>query len=110
MGATVETGGSQDEKFTVNKFQECVEAWRDTMNCPTGMLNILRRAEVFDFMFGPFHFENDEIDMAIANYDDIAMELKLFGQSVYLDVDFLQEKQKFHAEGEQHLTPKKTPR
>jgi hypothetical protein len=34
-------------------------------------------------MFGPLNFKNEEIDdaidYAIANYDDIAMELKLFG-------------------------------
>ena len=110
MGAAVETDGSQDEKFIIDKFQECVEAWKYTMNFPTGMLNILRRAEVFDFMFGPFHLRNDEIDMAIDNYDDIAMELKLFGQSFYLDTDFLAREKKNHAEGEQYLTPKKTPR
>jgi hypothetical protein len=43
------------------------------------MLNILRRTEVFHFMFGPFNFKNEEIDDVVANYDDIAMELKLFG-------------------------------
>jgi hypothetical protein len=53
------------------------------------MLNILRRVDAFNFMFGPFHFKNNEIDMAIANYDEIVMELKLFGQSIYLNVDFL---------------------
>jgi hypothetical protein len=30
IGETVETKGSHDEKFTVNKFQECDDAWRDT--------------------------------------------------------------------------------
>ena len=53
------------------------------------MLNILRREKVFDFMFGPFIFEKEEIDDAIANYDDIAMEMKLFGKIVYLDTDLL---------------------
>jgi hypothetical protein len=73
------------------------------------MLNILRREEVFDFMFGPFHFENDEIDMAIANYDDIAMELKLFGQRVYLDVDFLARETKIpHRGGATFNSRKKT--
>jgi hypothetical protein len=46
--------------------------------------------------------------MAIANYDAIAMELKVFGESIYLDIDFLAREKKFHIEGEQHLTPKKT--
>jgi len=59
------------------------------MNCQTCMLNILRREEVFNFMFGPFHFKNRDIYMAIPNYDDIAKELKLFGHRIYLDVDFL---------------------
>jgi hypothetical protein len=67
----------------------CVDAWRDTTNCPIGMINILRRTKVFDFMFGPFNFENDEIDDAIVNYDDKSMALKLFGHNVYLDVDLL---------------------
>ena len=80
------------------------------MSCPTCMLNILRRAEVFDFMFGPFNFENDEINMAIANYDEIAMELKYFSQSVYLDVDFLERETKIPYIGGATFNSKRTPK
>jgi hypothetical protein len=72
------------------------------------MLNFLRRIKVFEFMFGAFNFKNDEINMAIANYDDIAMELKQFVWSIYLDDDLLARQKKIHADGEQHLTPKKS--
>jgi hypothetical protein len=72
--------------------------------------NILRRAEVFDFMFGTFHFEKDEIDMDIANYNDIAMELKLFGQRVCLEVDFLAREKKIPWRGGATFNFKKIPK
>jgi hypothetical protein len=74
------------------------------------MLNILRREEVFDFMFGPFHFENDEMDMAIPNYNDIAMELKLFVQRVYLDIDFLVRETQIPCRGGATFNSKKNPK
>ena len=75
---TVDTWGSQKDKFTIKNFKECVDTWRDINNCPTGMLDILKRADVFEFIFGQFDFQNDEIDEAKENYDHIAMELKIF--------------------------------
>ena len=53
------------------------------------MLNIPRRGEVYRFIFGQFVFQNDEIDDAIENYDDKAMELKIFGKSINLDPDLV---------------------
>jgi hypothetical protein len=74
------------------------------------MLNILRRAEVFDFMIGPFNLKNEDIDDEIANYDDIAMEMKLFGQSAYLHVDFLARETKIPCRGGATFNSKKKPK
>lgn len=63
----IDTRGSQ-EIFTVKKFRECANTWGDTNNRPLDMLDISRRGEVYKFIFGPFIFQNDEIDDAIENY------------------------------------------
>lgn len=84
----IDTRGSQ-EIFTVNKFRECADTWGDTNNFPLDMLDIPRRGEVYKFIIGPFVFQNDEIDDAIENYDDKAMELKIFGKIINLDPDLV---------------------
>ena len=40
---------------------------------------------MFDFLFGMFRFDNDDIDKAISNYDYVNMELRIFGTRVYLN-------------------------
>ena len=40
---------------------------------------------MFDFLFGMFSFDNEEIDKAILNYDYVNMELRIFGTRVYLN-------------------------
>ena len=47
--------------------------------------------------------------MAIDNYDDIVMELKLFGQSIYLDVDLLARATKIPCRGGATFNSKKYP-
>ena len=77
--------GSQVEWFTMKKFQENAAEWSDTSIWPTGMLNILLREGVNRFIFGHFNYQKDEIDDAIYNYDQGAMELHIFRKSVHLD-------------------------
>lgn len=43
-----------EEKFIVKKFEECVDTWRDTKFFPLGMLDILRRAKVYNLYLDSF--------------------------------------------------------
>ena len=51
FGTVVETRESIDGRFTVKKFHECTDAWRDEKNWPSCMETILRKAEVFNFFW-----------------------------------------------------------
>jgi hypothetical protein len=73
------------------------------------MLNILRRAELFDFVFGEFNLQNQEIYDVIVNHGDGAMELKFFGKRVYLDPYLVAKVKKKKIEGEKCLTTRKPP-
>jgi hypothetical protein len=55
---TMEIGGSQDDRFTLKKFQECVYAWRDKNNLSKCILNISRTTKTYDFVFGQLNFQN----------------------------------------------------
>ena len=85
----IETRASTYDRFTLKKFQECTHTWRDEKNWPSGMETILRKGGVFDFLFGMFSFDNEEIDKAILNYDYVNMELRIFGTRVYLNHDLV---------------------
>jgi hypothetical protein len=46
----IEIRASEDDFFIMNKFQESVDAWRDTNKWSTNMLNILRKVKEYDFV------------------------------------------------------------
>jgi hypothetical protein len=46
----IEIRASKDEFFIMKKFQESVDAWRDTNKWSTNMLNILRKVKEYDFV------------------------------------------------------------
>jgi hypothetical protein len=46
----IEIRASEDEFFIMKKFQESVDAWRDTNKWSTNMLNILRKVKEYDFV------------------------------------------------------------
>ena len=56
---------------------------------PPGMETILRKAEVFDFLWGMFSYVDEEIDEAILKYDVGNTELIIFWKWVYLDSDLV---------------------
>jgi hypothetical protein len=61
-------------------------------------------------MIGPFNLKNEDIDDDIVNYDDIAMEMKLFGQSAYLHIDFLARETKIPCIGGTTFNSEKKPK
>ena len=86
---TVETQSSTDDRVIVKKFQEKSDAWRDPKMWPAGMETILRKAKVFDFLWGMFSYVDEEIDEKISKYDAENTELIIFGKRVYLDLDLV---------------------
>jgi hypothetical protein len=44
----IEIRASQDENFIMKKFQEIVDAWRDTNKWSTNMLIILKKVKEYD--------------------------------------------------------------
>ena len=106
---TVETGGFQVDRFTMKNFQETGNAWRDRGKWPICMLNILLRVGVHEFVFAQFNFQNEEIDDAICNYGDGAMELPIFGRRVHLDPNLVSRATRIPHKGEQRWLPRKPP-
>ena len=58
------------------------------------METILRKARVFEFLFGMFSFDNEEIYAEHLNYDYVNMELIIFGTRVYLNLDLVSQETK----------------
>ena len=56
---------------------------------PLVMETILRKVEVFEFLWGMFSYVDKEIDEVILKYDAGNMELIIFGKHVYLDPDLV---------------------
>ena len=56
---------------------------------PPGMETILRKVEVFNFLWGMFSYVDEEIDEAISKYDAGNTELIIFGKQVYLNPDLV---------------------
>ena len=104
------TRASTYDRFTLKQFQECTDTWRDEKNWPSGMETILRKAGVFDFLFGMFSFDNLEIDEAILNYDYVNMELRIFGIRAYLNPDLVSQATKFPRRGGKIFSYWKTPK
>ena len=73
------------------------------------MESILRKGRVFDFLFGMFSFDNEEIDKAILNYDYVNMELIFFGTRVYLNLDLVSQETKIPCRGGDILALGKPP-
>lgn len=71
------------------------------------MLYILRREKFHKFICGEFNFQNGELNDTIAKYHDMAMKLNFLGRVISWTFILSQETQKFHIDGEKHLTPKK---
>ena len=109
--ATVaETRASTDDMFTVKKFQECTDAWRDENNWPSGMETILRKARVFEFLFGMVNFDSKEIDNAILKYDVGNMELRIFGTRVYINPNLVSQATKIPRRGGGIFSSWKSPK
>ena len=81
----VETQSSTDDRVTVKKFQENPDAWRDANMWPPSMETILRKVEVFEFLWGMFSYVDEEIDEEIFKYDARNTKLIIFGKRVYLE-------------------------
>ena len=56
---------------------------------PLGMETILRKEEVFEFLWGMFSYVDEEIDEAISKYDVRNTKLIIFGKRVYFDPDLV---------------------
>ena len=74
------------------------------------METILRKAQLFDFLFGMFNFDNEEIDREILNYDYVNMELRNFGTRVYLNPDLVSQATKIPHIWEDSFSYWKTPK
>ena len=85
----VETQSSTDDRVIVKQFLENFDAWRDAKMWPPGMETILRKEEVFDFLWGMFSYVDEEIDEAIQKYDAGNKKLIIFGKWVYLNPDLV---------------------
>ena len=107
---TFETRESINDRFTVNKFHACSDARRDENNWPSGMETISRKAKVFEFLFGMFSFDNEEIYESIVNYDYVHMELRIFGTMVYLNLDLVSQATKIPRRGGDSFRYWKTPK
>ena len=67
---------------------------------PLGMETILRKEEVFEFLWGMFSYVDEEIDEEIQKYDVGNMELIIFWKQVYLDPDLVSQATNIPREGE----------
>ena len=76
---------------------------------PPGMETILRKAEVFDFLWGMFSYVDDDIDEAILKYDARNTEIIMFGKWVYLDPDLVVQATNIPCRGGVILSSRKTP-
>ena len=65
---------------------------------------------MFDFLFGMFMFDNEEIDEAILNCDVVNMELRVFGMRVYLNLDLVSQATKIPRKGGDIFSSWKTPK
>ena len=104
----VETQFSIDDRVTVKNFQEKYDAWRDAKMWPPGMKTILRKAEVFDFLWGRFSYVDEEIDQEILKYDVGNTKLIIFGKWVYLDPDLVSQATNIPCRGGVILSSRKT--
>ena len=76
---------------------------------PPCMETILRKAEVFNFLWGMFSYVDEEIDEAILKYDTGNTELIIFGKRVYLDHDLVSRATNIPRRGGAILSSRKTP-
>jgi len=51
--------------------------------------DILRKAKVFEFLFGQFNFVDEDVDEAIFNYDVEAIDLRIFGKRTHFTLIWL---------------------
>ena len=76
---------------------------------PPGMETILRKAEVFNFLWGMFSYVDEEIDEAISKYDAGNTELVIFWKWVYLDHNLVLPAINIPRRGGAILSSRKTP-
>ena len=76
---------------------------------PLGMETIMRKAKVFDFLWGMFSYVDEEIDYAISKYDVGNTELIIFGKWVYLDPDLVSRDKNIPSRVGAILSSRKTP-
>ena len=76
---------------------------------PPSMETILRKAEVFDFLWGMFSYVYEEIDEAIYKYDTGNIELIIFGKRVYLDPDLASQATNIPCKGGSDFKLKENP-
>ena len=76
---------------------------------PPGMETILRKAEVFKFLWGMFSYVYEEIDEAISKYDVGNTKLIIFEKWVYLDPDLVARATNIPCRGGVILSSRKTP-
>ena len=77
---------------------------------PPCMETILRKEEVFKFLWGMFSYVDEEIDEAILIYDAGNTELIIFGKRVYLDPDLVSQATNIPRRGGVILSSRKTLR
>ena len=65
---------------------------------------------MFDFLFGMFIFDREEIDEEILNYDYVNMELRIFGTRVYLNPNLVSQATQIPCRGEEIFSYWKTPK
>ena len=75
---------------------------------PLGMETIMRKAKVFDFLWGMFSYVDEEIDEEISKYDARNTELIIFGKRVYLDPDLVSRATNIPCRGGAILSSRKT--
>ena len=75
---------------------------------PPGMETILRKAKVFNFLWGIFSYVDEEIDEAISKYDAWNMELIIFGKWLYLDLVLVSRATNIPCRGGAILSSRKT--
>ena len=64
---------------------------------------------MFEFLFGMFSFDNEEIEKAILYYDYVNMELRIFGTRVYLNTELVSQATKIPCSGGGIFSYWKTP-
>ena len=77
---------------------------------PLGMETILRKEEVFEFLWGMFSYVDEEIDEAISKYDVGNTKLIIFWKWVYLDPDLVARATNIPRRGRAILSSRKTHR